>query len=158
MNFGAPQTPQRPLPGAFLQTPAPTRNQPGGIPQRQPFAAAGPLSGAPQAPNPVPAQQQPAAQATGLLNQAPPLSAVQRAARTVNDFQTRDGRFPEIDNYVKRMSLGVVVLSAANVMQRAFHLITMSLRMMPGRLSRDRECTISRTEYSSNTIVHKLRR
>ena len=74
-----PATPQRPGPGAFINTPAPTRP----AFQRQPSSVA-------QAP-PQPQQALP----------VPPVeSPVDRASRTINSMLDRDSRFPALEAYI----------------------------------------------------------
>ncbi len=112
MAFNAPfQTPQKPLPGAFLQTPAASRFQsgPGPDPQRQLFR---PLS---TTALPGPVSQAPASsanQAVTAQSSVPTqtLQPVQRAARTINEILKRDASFPDLDSYVKRIALPFLVL------------------------------------------------
>jgi len=97
------QTPQRPLPGAFLQTPAASRYQPGPDPARNLFRQP------PQA-----SQTNPTGQAQGTSagsqqqqvaqtqTQPRALLPVQRAARTINEVLQRDANFPDLDSYVRR--------------------------------------------------------
>ncbi|KAJ4359109.1 hypothetical protein N0V95_002433 [Ascochyta clinopodiicola] len=89
MNFQVPTTPQRPTPGMFINTPAPNRGglvrQPSMSQQRQPSIAQ--------------PQQQPQQQAQALP--APPVeSAIERAARTINNMLDRDNRYPPLEAYV----------------------------------------------------------
>lgn len=88
-------TPQKPLPGAYFQTPAPT------------VAAAAPSF----SPKPVaaPAEQQPASPVA--LPRLPPatfkpktqaLSTEERAAGTVNDTLAQEARYPDLDSYLSR--------------------------------------------------------
>ncbi|KAJ4989911.1 non-repetitive/WGA-negative nucleoporin [Stagonosporopsis vannaccii] len=89
MNFAVPTTPQRPTPGMFINTPAPNRGglvrQPSMSQQRQPSIAQ--------------PQQQPQPQAQALP--APPVeSAIERAARTINNMLDRDNRYPPLEAYV----------------------------------------------------------
>jgi nuclear pore complex protein Nup155 len=97
MAFSGVQTPQRPLPGAFFNTPAASRYQ-GGAPIRQPVFQ--PQGGRP-APNPVADAGNPNPQS----RQAPPpqtLQPIQRAARTINEVLQREASFPDLDSYVRR--------------------------------------------------------
>ena len=118
MSFPAFQTPQRPLPGAFVQTPAPSRF-PGPGPNRQLFRAqsSNPTQGSsaltlPGAqPSGLLASSQPQSQAVGGLlptvqPQSQPLKPVQRAGRTINEVLRKDANFPELDSYVKRKLCG----------------------------------------------------
>lgn len=91
MNFQVPTTPQRPTPGMFINTPAPNRGglvrQPSMSQQRQQSIAQ--------------PQQQPQQQAQALP--APPVeSAIERAARTINNMLDRDNRYPPLEAYVGR--------------------------------------------------------
>ncbi|KAF2264081.1 nucleoporin-domain-containing protein [Lojkania enalia] len=73
-----PATPQRPTPGAFINTPAP--NRPGL------FRSASSQQSQPQpAPLAAPAQ---------------PLAPIERAAKTINDMLAKDKRYPELESYV----------------------------------------------------------
>ncbi|KAL3428477.1 non-repetitive/WGA-negative nucleoporin [Phlyctema vagabunda] len=101
MSYPTLQTPQRELPGAFLQTPAGARyasqppiRQP--VFQRESFPG---LQGGAQAQGQ--AQRQQAAQAP----EAPhvrPLQPIQRAARTINETLQKESSFPDLDSYVKQ--------------------------------------------------------
>jgi hypothetical protein len=76
----APATPQRPTPGAFVNTPAP--NRPG-------FARQGSMA------QPQPQQQQ-------TLPAPPAESPIDRASRTLNSMMEKDNRFPALESYVSR--------------------------------------------------------
>lgn len=80
----APATPQRPGPGAFINTPAP--NRPGL--QRQASIS-----------QPQPQQQQ-------ALPAPPVESPIDRASRTINSVLDRDSRFPSLEAYIGREYLG----------------------------------------------------
>ena len=105
MSFAIPQTPQRPLPGAYLSTPS---NHPIQQPQ-----IAQPTFG----PSTVPSSQQYRSQQGQALAQQnqrngpvavkPPvedLKPVERASRTINDAFAREAQYPELDSYVSRKS------------------------------------------------------
>ncbi|KAL2815829.1 Non-repetitive/WGA-negative nucleoporin C-terminal-domain-containing protein [Aspergillus cavernicola] len=88
-----PMTPQKPLPGAFFQTPAPSN-----------------ALNHPQFVSPQPTTQ-PASQA--VLPRYPPSSVLkptapqnlnteERAARTVNDTLAQEARYPELDSYLSQ--------------------------------------------------------
>jgi nuclear pore complex protein Nup155 len=78
-----PATPQRPGPGAFINTPAP--NRPGM--QRQTSMS-----------QPQPQPQQPQQQ-----QQLQPVeSPIERAARTINNALDRDCRYPSLEGYIGR--------------------------------------------------------
>lgn len=89
MAYPALQTPQRPLPGAFFNTPAAQKFPP----PRQPYF----LPGGGVLRNPPPNGQQPPAPANSQSSQP-----VQRAARTINEVLQREAGFPDLDSYVKR--------------------------------------------------------
>ncbi|KAL4865547.1 hypothetical protein BDV12DRAFT_148286 [Aspergillus spectabilis] len=88
-----PVTPQKPLPGAFLQTPAPSN-------------ALNPPQ--PTSPQPTTQLTNPASQGTlpryppsSILKPAVPVLNIQeRAARTVNDTLTQEARYPDLDSYL----------------------------------------------------------
>ncbi|EOA83828.1 hypothetical protein ACJQWK_01004 [Exserohilum turcicum] len=76
----APATPQRPTPGAFVNTPAPNRPT---------FARTGSMS------------QPPSQQQQQQTLPAPPAeSPIDRAARTINSMLDRDNRFPALEAYI----------------------------------------------------------
>jgi nuclear pore complex protein Nup155 len=82
MSYPVLQTPQRPLPGAFFNTPAASRFPP----PRQPVFTAG-IAQDPSNPPPAP---------------VPSLQPIQRAARTINEVLQREASFPDLDSYVRR--------------------------------------------------------
>jgi nuclear pore complex protein Nup155 len=84
-----PQTPQKALPGAYLQTPAPAPSQ--NVLFAKP-AAASPAMPLPKLP--------PAASRS--KNQT--LSTEERGAQTVNDTLFQESRYPDLDNYLSRTS------------------------------------------------------
>jgi nuclear pore complex protein Nup155 len=75
-----PATPQRPTPGAFVNTPAPNR---GGLARQ-------------------PSMSQPQPQLAQALPAPPVESAIERAARTVNSMLDRDNRYPALEAYIGR--------------------------------------------------------
>ncbi|KAI9728065.1 MAG: hypothetical protein M1834_007781 [Cirrosporium novae-zelandiae] len=92
------QTPQRPVPGAFMQTPAVNRQQ------QQPFQPT--LHGS--HPNDDPfsrdnARRTATASAVptnAMTRSAENLSTRERAAKTINETLAQDGKYPEIDTYL----------------------------------------------------------
>lgn len=160
MSFPAFQTPQRPLPGAFLQTPAASRYQgPGPVRQLFRTQSSNPAEVvAPTGQGAQPVVALPGAQAA----QSQALKPVQRAARTVNEVLRKDANFPELDSYVKRKLSGnpTVEECALILLQRAYHL-TMKylLSWVPtqhGLHTRGRRCTTYQIKYLSNTIMLKF--
>lgn len=108
------QTPMRPVPGAFLNTPAvASKYQTGQDPTRRqlfpPSESSGSLQQVPQnAPLP-PSQSAPGGLGGGMLttNPLPPprseaVPPVIKAARAVNDFLQSDENFPDVDSYIRR--------------------------------------------------------
>jgi nuclear pore complex protein Nup155 len=93
------QTPQRPLPGAFFNTPAASRF--GAPPQPSIFRPTGlavaPPGATPQDANP---QQTTSQSLTGLQNRS--IQPIQRAARTINETLQKEANFPDLDSYVRR--------------------------------------------------------
>ena len=93
------QTPQRPLPGAYLQTPAVAKpqNENG----RTPFPNANTtllqqrvgLQGSQQVMRPPESQRQSAAESHGPIT---------RASRTINEVLVQESRYPELDGYLGR--------------------------------------------------------
>ncbi|MCJ1235625.1 hypothetical protein MMC14_003596, partial [Varicellaria rhodocarpa] len=89
------QTPQRPLPGAYIQTPAASRFQ-----SRQPFART-PSSSAQQQNASQSIQQQSRQNARPTAKSpAETLAPVDRALRTINDTLISESRYPELDTYL----------------------------------------------------------
>ena len=111
MSFPVPQTPQKPLPGAFIQTPAPSSTyQPNLISQANDRSSV------------VASQQQYGLQGQGQQRQQPgqvlgrsqqdSLKPIERASRTINETLTQESRYPEIDSYVSRKSTSLQLGSA----------------------------------------------
>lgn len=96
MSYITPQTPQRLLPGAFLQTPAHSRYQPASVAQRSHSAAIQNTSTRLQGFN---GQHQ---EKSDPQAQSQPLLPVQHAAKTINKVLQRDASFPDLDGYIKR--------------------------------------------------------
>lgn len=92
------QTPQRPLPGAFFNTPAASRFGP--APPQPVFRPVGLLSQQPAQPNAQPQQQQSSQSQQAPLTRS--LQPVQRAARTINEILQKEANFPELDSYVRQ--------------------------------------------------------
>ena len=87
----APQTPQRPLPGAYFATPATSRAASrGGVYSQQ---------------NGLLSQNREGAQlALPPANSAETFVEVSFASRTINEKLEKDASFPELDNYIGRKS------------------------------------------------------
>ncbi|RAQ60872.1 non-repetitive nucleoporin [Aspergillus flavus] len=86
-------TPQRPLPGAFFQTPGPNN-----VPSAPAFSPK---------PAPAPAEQPSPASLPKLppaasKSKSQTLSTEERAARTVNDTLTQEARYPDLDSYLSQ--------------------------------------------------------
>lgn len=164
MSFAALQTPQKPLPGAFLQTPAPVRSQTGVDPRRQLFRSGssnGQQSNALTSQNGAPGGQQQQVSQVQTQTQAPPLLPVQRAARTISEVLQRDASFPDLDSYVKRESYFEMCELELTLRQREYPRITTSSllgKMRHGRHFRKQRCTIYPTKFLSSTIWHRCRR
>ena len=112
MSFPA-QTPSRPLPGAFINTPAVNRFQSGSAPPAGLFrtnSASTSSALQKQAPQRGQYQGQALEQSQGQVqtstsNGQPPtneLAPLERAARTINQTMMQELRFPELDSYVGR--------------------------------------------------------
>lgn len=104
MAFPGMQTPQRPLPGAFFNTPAAsrfdTRAPPPPIFRTRSQAFAGSQDVAPAGASNPPEQQQP--DQSRQQSQTRSSQPIQRAARTINEYLLREASFPEFDSYVRR--------------------------------------------------------
>ena len=102
--YAIPQTPQRPLPGAYIQTPAHGLVNQGGQVNQPNFR-----------PNTITSQNASQGQSQALTQQkqqtgqvvanssAGELKPIGRAARTINETLERESRYPELDSYVSRM-------------------------------------------------------
>lgn len=121
MSLTVSQTPQKPLPGTYLNTPALNRRfSLSGVSQFQSIFRSN-SSLVKQAPQSQPTgqqhqqpQQQPQSQhaqqapqnanaASSTANTSSGLSLVERAARTINVTLEEEGRFPPLENYITRM-------------------------------------------------------
>ena len=101
--FAMPQTPQRPLPGSYVQTPAHgLANKTGQFGQPNfrpnPIAPQNRSQGQSQA---LTQQTQQTGQVAGSSS-AEELKPIGRAARTINEALDQGLRYPELDSYVSR--------------------------------------------------------
>ena len=105
--FAKPQTPQRPLPGAFIQTPAHGLvSKAGQLTQQKLRPNAITSQNASQGQSqpqsqPLTQQKQQAGHVTGT-SPAEELKPIGRAARTINETLDQELRYPELDSYVSR--------------------------------------------------------
>ena len=103
-----PQTPQKPLPGAFLNTPAFNRQQSQGGSVRPSIFQNSNIQQTPGIAQTPPAQSQyliqPRTNApNGVVSaSANTLSAIESAARTMNAALEKEKRYPPLDNYISR--------------------------------------------------------
>ncbi|KAJ5466661.1 Nucleoporin [Penicillium diatomitis] len=110
----APPTPQRPLPGAWMQTPAVARHGSFQSPSQQPLQQSYQQSQKPQA---QPQQQQQQPQPPAIASQSPfmsriapvashpqsqPLTTEERGARTINETLLKESRYPDLDSYLSQ--------------------------------------------------------
>ncbi|KAE8354090.1 Non-repetitive/WGA-negative nucleoporin C-terminal-domain-containing protein [Aspergillus coremiiformis] len=86
-------TPQRPLPGAFFQTPGPS-NAPSA-----PVFSPKPATASAEQPSPASLPKLPPA---ASKSKSQTLSTEERAARTVNDTLTQEARYPDLDSYLSQ--------------------------------------------------------
>lgn len=92
-----PQTPQRPLPGAYIQTPAHgTVNKAGQLNQPNFRPNAITSQDARQGQSQAPKQQ------GAGISPAEELKPIGRAARTINETLNQESRYPELDSYVNQ--------------------------------------------------------
>ncbi|KAL4876668.1 Non-repetitive/WGA-negative nucleoporin C-terminal-domain-containing protein [Aspergillus karnatakaensis] len=92
-----PVTPQKPLPGAFFQTPAPNNAlNPPQPTSPQPFTQ--------QRTSPTSQVSLPRFPPSSILKPAAPavVKTEERAARTVNDTLTQEARYPDLDSYLSQ--------------------------------------------------------
>lgn len=98
-----PQTPQRPLPGAYIQTPAHSlANKAGqlGQPTFRPNAITS-QNGSQGQSQALTQQKQQTGQVAGT-SPAEELKPTGRAARTINETLDQESRYPELDSFVSR--------------------------------------------------------
>ena len=98
MSF--PQTPNRPLPGTYIQTPGPNLNPPPPIFQPNLPKSFQP-NGSQNQGQAVAQPPQPGGQGTSKQS-AEYVKPIQRAAKTINDTLAREAQYPELDSYVGR--------------------------------------------------------
>jgi len=107
MSLALPQTPQRPLPGTYLQTPAPNLSyqsrltsqpgfRPGTVASQQQYGSQGQSQALTQQPDPN-------GQGVGRP-QSEQLRPIERASRTINGTLGQEARYPELDSYCSRKS------------------------------------------------------
>ncbi|KAI9824104.1 MAG: hypothetical protein M1832_002174 [Thelocarpon impressellum] len=99
MSFAV-QTPQRPLPGAFLATPAATRYQSGPPPPQPSFRPTAPSSLSRNAPQETAYAAQSQVAVAQSAQPAASMGPLERAARTINETLMQEMRYPELDGYV----------------------------------------------------------
>ncbi|KAG8531679.1 uncharacterized protein KY384_003311 [Bacidia gigantensis] len=90
MSFNIPQTPQRPLPGAYLQTPARNPSQSTQSQSQQ------------QPTNQSQALTQTQGNGSVITRGSNDLEPVERASKVVNDALVRETQYPELDSYVSQ--------------------------------------------------------
>lgn len=149
------QTPQRPLPGAYVQTPAPTLN----LRRKDHSISNASLSNSqPQHDSQntgqaITTQTQQKTQEAGS-QASETLGPVERAARTINEILTQETRYPELDNYVGRKRTETFITHVpTNRIKRGFLQTTRFHRSQHGRRFRKSKCMTYRTRYSINIIV-----
>ncbi|KAG9684501.1 nucleoporin-domain-containing protein, partial [Aureobasidium melanogenum] len=99
MALAAPQpTPQRPLPGAFFNTPAPGRPGSSGQMAQQPFRSNAAATLAGYRTGQVASRDAPTQRPATATQDT--LAPIERAARTVNEALQSEAQYPALDNYV----------------------------------------------------------
>ena len=156
MSFAPMQTPQRPLPGAYFNTPAAPRFGTGAVPPQPIFRPQSFVNRPPagESSNPTPAAPQPPQSRQQPQTQS--LPPIARAARTISDVLQREASFPEIDSYVRRKGDRKTRRTKLTKPQKVFRpTMTFPTRRQKllGRHFKEQRCTISRTESSSNTTA-----
>lgn len=102
MAFSIPHTPQRPLPGAYLQTPSHRFQQPPQSSFGAPTQATSQSRGAQAQSHALVQQSQQNGQVTNRSSED--LKPVERASKAINDALQRESQFPELDAYITRES------------------------------------------------------
>lgn len=150
-----PSTPQRNLPGTFLQTPAPSRTTGGGGLQSTIFRNTTTQSQNNSQPTAQTSQQTyNAPNSSSAVSAAPPrsLNSIERAARTINNTLDEEARYPAIDNYLPRKCGPFSLQVNVNKTQRATPTNMTSQPPAHGRPFRRSESTTFPIRYSSSTI------
>ena len=158
MSYGIPQTPQRPLPGAYLSTPSNIQSQQ--VQTRQPkySAPTAPISQQYGSQQGQALAQQHQQQGQFGKQQMEDLKPVERASRTINDALIRETQYPELDSYVSRKPAQPKSEPMLILDQRACRRIMTYLRNSPGHLSRGRRCMTYRKKSSISTTALRCRR
>ena len=94
-----PQTPQRQLPGAYVQTPAPSLHHQSGLTNQQ-NTRSGTATNQQQY-GALTRQRQPGGQPASSPS-AEALRPIERASRTINQTLEQESRYPALDTYVSR--------------------------------------------------------
>lgn len=102
-------TPQRPLPGAYVQTPAPSLNYQSGLSSRPGAVTAQSQYGSQGQSQALTQQRQQNGQVAGRPA-AEELRPIERAARTINQTLEQESRYPALDTYVGRKSSTLYVI------------------------------------------------
>ena len=97
------QTPQKPLPGAYIQTPAVSRFQP--FQSRQPNSLSQQQNGSQQQSQAL-SQQGQSVQKAGQKSETQDIPSIERAAKAVNDALSEESQYPDLDSYIGRESRG----------------------------------------------------
>ena len=150
-------TPQRPLPGAYIQTPAVSRHQTG--PPRPVFSRTGsnqqPQNG-PQLTQP--AQQPPQQQGQVAARPANKiLSPIARASTVINENLDQELRYPELDTYVGRE---YILQPHVNTPDRSQKVSLRNMIFQPkqhGLPFKELGCMLYQTGYSNNTTALKFK-
>lgn len=101
--FAMPQTPQRPLPGAYIQTPAHGLvNKAGQVNQPNFRPSTITSQNASQGQSQALTQQKQQTGQVAANSPAGELKPIGRAARTINETLARESQYPELDSYVSR--------------------------------------------------------
>lgn len=144
MSFVA-QTPQRRVPGAFQQTPAPNRTQVSAPTQASSFRSVS----YPSLPKDFARASEPV-QAQSVASPAPAaaenLKPLQRAAATINETLDHEKRYPELDSYVGRALRPIEPRGGGSLLMRLQRASPRNIIYRPlqhGRLSRRLRPTIS---------------
>lgn len=95
------QTPQKPLPGAYIQTPAVSRFQ--SFQSRQPNAVSQQQNGKQQQSQAL-SQQGQSVQKGGQRSENQDVPPIERAAKAVNEALSEESQYPDLDSYIGRES------------------------------------------------------
>lgn len=156
MSYAVPQTPQRPLPGAYVQTPAPSFNYQSRLSNPPSFQSSAVAThqqhGAQGQDQALTQQRQQVGQQSGRP-QPEELRPIERASRTINQTLKQELNYPSLDEYVIRKFPCPAKDNVLTSLQKVLLPTMTSLRSLPGHRFRKLNLTTYRRRSLPNTIT-----